>query len=68
MRSRWTTTTPSAAAQGLIFTKLDRMGESVLSSRLGLSTPAIEVDDDLDFWDEVVERLTAGRPGRLPHL
>ena len=46
--------------QGLIFTKLDRMGESVLSSRLGLSTPAIEVDDDLDFWDEVVERLTAG--------
>jgi thymidine kinase len=46
--------------QGLIFTKLDRMGESVLSSRLGLSTPAIEVDDELDFWDEVVERLTAG--------
>ena len=46
--------------EGLIFTKLDRMGESVLSSRLGLSTPAIEVDDDLDFWDEVVERLTAG--------
>ena len=46
--------------QGLIFTKLDRMGESVLSSRLGLSTPAIEVDDGLDFWDEVVERLTAG--------
>jgi thymidine kinase len=46
--------------QGLIFTKLDRMGESVLSSRLGLSTPAIEVADDLDFWDEVVDRLTQG--------
>ena len=46
--------------EGLIFTKLDRMGESVLSSRLGLSTPAIEVGDDLDFWDEVVERLTSG--------
>ena len=54
--------------EGLIFTKLDRMGESVLSSRLGLSTPAIEVDDDLDFWDEVVERLTVRGPGRLPHL
>ena len=54
--------------QGLIFTKLDRMGESVLSSRLGLSTAAIEVDDDLDFWDDVVERLTSRRPGRLPHL
>ncbi|HNV42034.1 MAG TPA: thymidine kinase [Ornithinibacter sp.] len=46
--------------QGLIFTKLDRMGESVLSSRLGLSTPAIEVSDHLDFWDAVVERLTQG--------
>ncbi len=46
--------------QGLIFTKLDRMGESVLSSRLGLSTPAIEVGDGLDFWDVVVDRLTSG--------
>ena len=46
--------------RGLIFTRLDRMGESVLSSRLGLSTPAIEVSDELDFWEVVVERLTAG--------
>ncbi|PRY62605.1 thymidine kinase [Knoellia remsis] len=45
---------------GLIFTKLDRMGESVLSSRLGLSTPAHEVGDDLDFWEVVVEHLTHG--------
>ena len=35
------------------------MGESVLSSRLGVDA-AIEVDDGLDFWDEVVERLTSG--------
>ena len=41
------------------------MGESVLSSRLGLSTPAIEVADDLDFWDVVVERLT---PERVDYL
>ena len=45
---------------GLIFTKLDRAGTEVLSSRLGLSTPALEVDDDLDFWDAVVEHLTSG--------
>ncbi len=46
---------------GLIYTKHDRAGESVLSSRLGLETKAIEVGDDLDFWDEVVDCLTRGR-------
>ena len=45
---------------GLIFTKMDRMGESVLSSRLGLSTTALEVTDEVDFWDAVVEFATAG--------
>jgi thymidine kinase len=45
---------------GIIFTKMDRMGESVLSSRLGLSTSAREVTDELDFWDEVVEFATTG--------
>jgi thymidine kinase len=45
---------------GLIFTKMDRMGESVLSSRLGLSTAAREVTDQLDFWDELVEFATTG--------
>lgn len=39
---------------GLIFTKFDRMGESVLSSRLGLSMTAIEVTDDLDFWEHII--------------
>jgi thymidine kinase len=36
---------------GLIFTKHDRAGASVLSSRLGLATSALEVVEDLDFWD-----------------
>lgn len=49
------------ARVGLIFTKLDRMGESVLSSRLGLSTQAHEVTDEMDFWDVVVEHLTHGQ-------
>ena len=51
---------------GVIFTKLDRAGTEVLSSRLGLSTPAREVTDDLDLWDEVVETATAG--GRVDYL
>ena len=46
---------------GLIYTKLDRAGTEVLSSRLGLSTAAHEVRDDLDFWEAVVEHATLGR-------
>ncbi|WP_446663905.1 thymidine kinase [Flexivirga sp. B27] len=47
--------------RGLVFTKLDRAGSAVLSSRLGLSHEAIEVDDNLDFWEVVVEQATGGR-------
>lgn len=45
---------------GLIFTKHDRAGEAVVSSRLGLSRRAIEVTDTLDFWDTVVGFVTEG--------
>lgn len=45
---------------GMIFTRLDRSGEARLSSRLGLSTEAVEVGEDLDFWETVVGQLTAG--------
>ena len=51
---------------GLIFTKMDRAGTNVLSSRLGLSTGALEVGDDLDFWEGVVSRATAGQ--RIDYL
>lgn len=51
---------------GLIFTKLDRAGTAVLSSRLGLSTPAREVSDDLDLWEDVVGVATAG--SRIDYL
>ncbi len=48
--------------RGLIFTRLDRAGAATLSSRLGLSTDAIEVTDGLDFWDVVAdERIHGGR-------
>jgi len=45
---------------GLVFTKLDRAGAAVLSSRLGLSRGAIEVTDGLDFWERVVSLITEG--------
>lgn len=46
---------------GMIFTRDDRAGASVLSSRLGLSTGAVEVTDGTDFWDVVVRARTHGR-------
>jgi thymidine kinase len=45
---------------GLIFTKHDRAGENVLSSRLGLETKAQEVLEDLDFWDVIVRHAASG--------
>jgi thymidine kinase len=44
--------------KGLLFTSHDRSGEAVITSRLGLSTPAIEVGPESSFWDEVVRRRT----------
>ena len=46
--------------RGVIFSKLDRAGSAMISSRLGLATEAVEVEDGLDFWDTVVRWLTAG--------
>jgi thymidine kinase len=46
---------------GLIFTKHDRAGVAVLSSRLGLARDAVEVHDDLDFWNLIVSRATSGQ-------
>jgi thymidine kinase len=51
---------------GRIFTTHDRAGEAILSSRLGLTHDAIEVDDAFDFWRYVVDSLTAG--GRVDYL
>ncbi|MCQ1957356.1 thymidine kinase [Arthrobacter sp. zg-Y826] len=39
---------------GILFSRNDRAGESMISSRLGLQTPAVEVRDDTDFWAEVL--------------
>ena len=43
---------------GRIFTTHDRSGQAVLSSRLGLTHDALEVDSGFDFWKYVVDSLT----------
>lgn len=45
---------------GVVFTRNDRAGADVLSSRLGLRHPAAEVTDGTDFWADVVQRRTRG--------
>lgn len=45
---------------GLLFVTQDRSGPAQLTSRLGLAHDAIEVDTDLDFWADLVGRLTHG--------
>ena len=50
----------SRGRAGLVFTRLDRAGDSVLSSRLGLAVSAVEVHDELDFRAHVVDLLSAG--------
>ncbi|WP_028278423.1 thymidine kinase [Arthrobacter sp. H5] len=45
---------------GLLFSSHDRAGESVISSRLGLMTQAIEVRPNTDFWTDIVRLRTNG--------
>jgi len=56
----------SRGRSGVVFTKFDRAGESVLSSRLGLEVPAIEVSDELNLRRFVVDRLSNGH--RIDYL
>lgn len=51
---------------GRLFTTHDRAGQATLSSRLGLTHEAMEVDRDFDFWRYVVHSLTQG--GRIDYL
>lgn len=45
---------------GILFSRNDRAGDSMISSRLGLRTPAVEVTDSTDFWNEVSVRRRSG--------
>ena len=46
---------------GRLFTSHDRSGEPSITSRIGLSRPALEVTDEFDFWQHTVDALTAGQ-------
>jgi thymidine kinase len=50
----------SRGRTGLIFTNNDRAGSGVISSRLGLSSPAIEVTPAMDLHKLVVDQLSMG--------
>ena len=54
-------TESTAGRQGRLFTMLDRSGEARITSRIGLTSPAIEVTSELDLWTYVVSELTGGR-------
>jgi thymidine kinase len=51
---------------GLLLTSHDRSGPARVSSRLGMSRPAVEVTGDLDLWALVRSRWAAG--DRLDYL
>ena len=59
-------TQATSGRRGRLFTSRDRAGESTISSRLGLATPAIEVTDQFDFWIYLVEEMSAGE--RIDYL
>ena len=56
----------AAGRQGRLFTSLDRAGDAIISSRIGLAAPAVEVTEGFDFWDYVIGQLTSGH--RIDYL
>jgi len=50
----------SRGRSGLIFTNKDRAGSGIISSRLGLTSEAIEVEETLDVHKFVVDHLSMG--------
>lgn len=50
----------SRGRSGLLFTNRDRAGSGKISSRLGLTSEALEVDEELDIHRFVVEQLSRG--------
>ncbi|MCE1173184.1 MAG: thymidine kinase [Propionibacteriales bacterium] len=54
-------TETEAGRDGRLFTMLDRSGGATITSRIGLTRPALEVNEDFNFWSYVVSELTSGR-------
>ena len=59
-------TEAQAGRVGRVFTRDDRAGSAVISSRIGLEQPAIEVGDTFDFWAYVIHELAHAR--RIDYL
>ena len=51
----------SRGRSGIIFTSQDRAGKGVISSRLGLQSPALEIDPSIDIHKYVVDQLSMGK-------
>ena len=51
----------SRGRTGIIFTSQDRAGKGVISSRLGLQSPALEIDPSIDIHKYVVDQLSMGK-------
>ena len=51
----------SRGRDGILFTNRDRAGSGKISSRLGLTSEAIEVSEDMDLHKFVVEQLSASK-------
>ncbi len=47
--------------EGQLFGSQDRSGTAVISSRIGLARPAIEVTADFNFWDHAILELMSRR-------
>ncbi|SHJ83550.1 thymidine kinase [Tessaracoccus bendigoensis DSM 12906] len=47
--------------KGRVFTSKDRSGQGRITSRLGLSAVAIEVDEGFDLWRYIIGELTTGQ-------
>jgi len=51
----------SRGRAGLLFTNRDRAGAGKISSRLGLTSEALEVSEEMDLHKFVVDQLSTGR-------
>ena len=56
----------SRGRHGLVFTNRDRAGTGIISSRLGLQSPAIEVGSEMDIFSFVESHQS--KNGKLDYL
>lgn len=50
----------AAGQHGLLYTRCDRRGAGLVTSRMGCSAPAVEVSESTDLYEDVLGRLRDG--------